>query len=186
MKKLFDGQNLYLRTITTQDADTYYESLLDSDINRLTGTQRIFNKDFIYKYIESKTNAYPELLLFILLKENDEVIGDIQLNDIDLINRRANIRLSINSETHQGKGYGKEAMVLVMEYGFGIMNLHRIDLEVYSFNKNAIKAYEKIGFKREGIKRDVLFYNHEYHDCIVMSMLEDEYRTKYARHFIPQ
>ena len=179
MSKLFDGQNIYLRPILPEDTDAYYELLLNAKSNRLTGTQRIFNKDFVRMYIESKVKAYPEVLLFIVLKETDEVIGDIQLNDIDDFNRRANIRLAISNETYQGKGHGREAMHLVLEYGFGIMNLHRIDLEVYSFNENAIKAYEKVGFKQEGVKRDVLFYNHKYHNCIVMSMLEDEYRAKY-------
>lgn len=181
MSKIFEGQNIYLRPITPEDADTYYELMLDRDTNRLTGTQVVFNKEIVRAYLENKVKASPEILSFIVIKETDEVIGDIQLNDIDNFNRIANIRISIENKGHQGKGYGREAICLLLEYAFGIMNLHRIALDVYSFNENAIKAYEKIGFKREGVKRDVLFYNHKYHDAIGMSILEDEYRAIYLK-----
>lgn len=62
-----------------------------------------------------------------------------------------------------GKGYGTEALVLMLDYGFGICNLHRIE--------------RKIGFQREGVQRDALFYNHQYHDSIPMSMLSSENRV---------
>ena len=66
-------------------------------------------------------------------------------------------------------------------YALWILNLHRIDLEVYSYNEIAINTYERVGFKREAIQREVLFYNHKYHDAILMSILEDEYRLKYNK-----
>lgn len=69
----------------------------------------------------------------------------------------------------------------MLDYGFGILNLHRIELEVFTYNKRAAHVYEKIGFVREGVRRHALFYNHEYHDVILMSMLEDEYRSRYYR-----
>jgi RimJ/RimL family protein N-acetyltransferase len=179
MSKLFEGNKVYLRPVSVEDGDLYYKTTLDNDIRRLTGSQRIFTKEFVHKYIENKANEASEILSFIVIKETDQIIGDIQLNDIDNFNRSANIRISIDKKENQGKGYGSEAMCLVLDYAFGIMNLHRIDLEVYSFNEPAIRTYEKIGFKKEGMKRDVLFYDHRYHHCIIMSILEHEYREKY-------
>jgi RimJ/RimL family protein N-acetyltransferase len=78
--------------------------------------------------------------------------------------------------TSFGKGYGSEAMRLMLDYGFGILNLHRIELDVFAFNERAIRAYEKLGFQKEGIKRDCLFYEYEYHDAIIMSILADEFK----------
>ena len=59
-----------------------------------------------------------------------------------------------------------------------MLNLHRIELEVLTFNERAIHVYEKIGFNREGIKRDGCYFDHQYYDLITMSILEDEFRTK--------
>jgi RimJ/RimL family protein N-acetyltransferase len=64
----------------------------------------------------------------------------------------------------------------MLDYGFGIANLHRIELDVFAFNERAIRTYEKLGFQREGVKRDMLYYNHQYHDAILMSILEHEFR----------
>ena len=69
-------------------------------------------------------------------------------------------------------------MLAVLNFGFGIYNLHRIELQVYSFNKRAIHVYEKLGFKREGVLRDYLYFNNQYHDAIVMSILETEFKNR--------
>ena len=95
------------------------------------------------------------------------------------VNRNANMRIAIGSDEHLGMGYGPDAMRLLLEYAYGNLNLHRIELQVFDFNQRAIKAYEKVGFKREGVQRDALYYEHRYYDSIIMSMLEDEYRAKY-------
>ncbi|MNI77853.1 Spermidine N(1)-acetyltransferase [compost metagenome] len=121
------------------------------------------------------------MLLLIALKDNDEVIGDTAIQDMDRGNRTANLRIAIGDPEHQGKGYGREALLLMLDYGFGILNLHRIELEVYTYNKRAAHVYESVGFVREGVRRQTLYYNHEYHDVIVMSMLENEYRERYLR-----
>ena len=70
---------------------------------------------------------------------------------------------------------GTEAMSVLLDYGFNILNLHRVDLEVFAFNKRARKSYEKLGFKQEGIMRDKLFYDGEFHDAILMGVLKKEF-----------
>lgn len=69
----------------------------------------------------------------------------------------------------------------MLGYGFGICNLHRIELNVFDYNERAIRCYEKVGFQREGVQRDALFYNHQYHDSILMSVLHHEYRDRYVK-----
>ena len=61
-----------------------------------------------------------------------------------------------------GKGYGTEAQ-------------HRIDLGVYDFNPRALRVYEKLVFRREGMKRDALLWDGDYHDMITMNLLESEW-----------
>lgn len=177
--RFLGGTKVYLRPISLEDSKGYYEKLLNSDMRRLTGTQRSYTHEQIHRYLEGKVHETTSLLFLIALNESDEVIGDIALQDIDHFNRSANIRIAIDNAPHQGKGYGSEALLLLLDYAFGIVNLHRVELSVFSYNKRARHVYEKLGFNLEGVQRDALFYNHEYHDSIMMSLLEDEYREKY-------
>ncbi|MNV26265.1 Spermidine N(1)-acetyltransferase [compost metagenome] len=179
--RLLEGEQVYLRPISLEDTELYFRTLFDPETRRLTGTARSFNREFIAGYIERKSQDQSGLLLLIALRENDAAIGDIALQDMDALSRSANIRIAINDAEHQGKGYGSEALRLMLDYGFGICNLHRIELNVYAYNERAQRCYEKVGFRQEGVQRDVLFYNHQYHDSILMSMLEDEYRERYLK-----
>ncbi|WP_025717294.1 GNAT family N-acetyltransferase [Paenibacillus sp. 1-18] len=179
--RLLEGPQVYLRPIHVEDTELYYNTLFHQDVRRLTGTQRSFTKDQIARYIEAKGQDTSSLLLLIALCEDDRIIGDIALQDMDTMNRSAGIRIAIIEQGDQGKGYGTEALVLMLGYGFGICNLHRIELNVFDYNERAIRCYEKVGFQREGVQRDALFYNHEYHDSILMSMLNHEYRDRYVK-----
>lgn len=179
--RFLEGKRLYLKPISLEDSRDYYEKLFNLESRRLTGLQRSYTKEQIDKYLEGKVHETSSLLYLIALKESDEVVGDIALQDIDSFNRSANIRIAIDNSSHQGKGYGSEAMLLLLDYGFGIVNLHRIELNVFSYNERAKHVYEKLGFKVEGVQRDALYYNHSYHDSILMSLLEHEYREKYVK-----
>ncbi|WP_139489275.1 GNAT family N-acetyltransferase [Brevibacillus dissolubilis] len=179
--RFLEGEKIYLRPISMADAELYFHHLYHPEGRRLTGTQLIHTKEQIERYFEGKMQDRSSVLLLIALRETDEVIGDVALQSIDSYNRNANIRIAIFQDEHQGKGYGSEAMKLMLDYGFGIVNLHRIELNVWSYNERASHVYEKLGFKREGVQKDALYYNHEYHDSILMAILEDEYRTLHKK-----
>nr|WP_145404583.1 GNAT family protein [Paenibacillus xylanexedens] len=179
--RLMQTERIYLRPFELTDVDAYYPSLFDIEMRRLTGTQGSFTRAQVERYVESAAQDDSRLMLLIALQATHEIIGEVVLMDIHDKNRSAHIRIAIDQPTHQGKGYGSEAMLLMLDYGFGIANLHRIELEVFAFNERAIRTYEKLGFQREGVKRDALYYNHEYHDAILMSMLEDEFRQRHLK-----
>jgi|SRR5690625_1147088 len=174
--KFLDGKRVYLRPIENEDLDFFYaKALWDVEGRRLTGTQTIFSRSGVQNWFENISSDNSRIDLFICLQENDQPIGDIAMLDIDHQNRNSVVRISIFDHEFWGNGYGTEAMSLLLKYGFEILNLHRIGLDVYSFNKRGIKSYEKLGFKQEGIIRDELFYDGEYHDSIIMGVLKDEF-----------
>jgi RimJ/RimL family protein N-acetyltransferase len=115
----------------------------------------------------------------IIVKDTGELIGEVVLNEIDPDNRSANIRIGICGHEHRGKGYGTEAMTQMLRYGFETLKLHRIHLGVYTFNPRAVHVYEKLGFQRDGVERDALYVDGEFHNMILMSMLEEEFRSLY-------
>ena len=174
--RFLEGKEVYLRPIEASDTDWYFSTLYDPETRRLTGTQMHHTREQIASYIEAKSQDRSSVLLIIATRSDDTPIGDIAIQDIDTMNRNANIRIALTNGS-QNRGYGTEALRLMLDYGFGILNLHRIELNVFSYNHRAMRVYEKVGFKQEGVQREALFYNHQYHDSILMSILEDEYRA---------
>jgi RimJ/RimL family protein N-acetyltransferase len=73
-------------------------------------------------------------------------------------------------------GLGSEATKLMMRYAFDTLNLNRIQLHVYSENKPAIRIYNAVGFKKEGVLRQAMFRSGAYHDFWVMGMLKREWQ----------
>ncbi len=170
------GKKINLRPITGQDAPAMFASLSDAESMRLTGTQQTFTLEQVEAYCQGLETAVDRADYAIIRKTDDLYVGEVVLNNIDWDNRSANFRIALASQEHFGKGYGTEATQMILEYGFETLNLHRIELEVYDFNPRAQHVYAKAGFVHEGVRRDVLLWDGEYHDAIVMSIVEDEYK----------
>ncbi|MDD9266182.1 GNAT family N-acetyltransferase [Paenibacillus sp. GCM10023248] len=172
-----EGSDILLRFARESDLEGYFTFIQDTEINRLTGSQREFTRDEIATWIRKISVQNNDRVDFmIVLKGINELLGEVVLNEIDSINLSANIRIGIQGTQHRGKGYGTEAMIHMLRYGFNVLKLHRIHLGVYTFNPRAIHVYEKIGFKREGVQRDSLYIDGKFHDMITMAILEDEFR----------
>jgi RimJ/RimL family protein N-acetyltransferase len=80
-----------------------------------------------------------------------------------------------------GKGYGTDATRALLRYAFEEANLHRIELEVFAFNPRAIRVYEKCGFKLEGVRKQALYREGEWHDEHIMAILRDEWLALHER-----
>ncbi|TCP58165.1 RimJ/RimL family protein N-acetyltransferase [Tumebacillus sp. BK434] len=179
--KFLQGQKVYLRPFTAEDADIFYRSFYEPTGRYYTGTQEMFTDKQIADALDRFAAATNRVDLLICSQETNEPVGDISLNSMDSNNRSGSLRLAVFEPENYSKGYGTEALILMLDYGFGIRNLHRIELHVYSYNERAIHTYEKVGFKREGVMRDAWYYDHKWVDVIIMSILEDEFRAKYKR-----
>lgn len=107
-------------------------------------------------------------------KNKDNAIGIISIIQIDQKNRNAECIIDIGEKDYWGKGYGREALIL-LDYAFLELNLHRISLRVFAFNERAVALYNRIGFKTEGISRQALYRNGKWHDIMHMGMLKQEY-----------
>lgn len=105
-------------------------------------------------------------------------IGSIRLHGIYWPDRRAKLAIGIFDRRFWSHGYGAEAIRLLLGYGFDELGLHRIDLRVLAYNTRAIRCYEKCDFVREGVERESAFVDGEWHDDVMMSILEHEYRAQ--------
>jgi RimJ/RimL family protein N-acetyltransferase len=89
--------------------------------------------------------------------------------------RDLNLGIAIIKE-YQGKGYGSEAINWAVDWGFLMAGLHRVTISCFSYNTGAARLYERLGFVKEGVKREFMWFNGSWHNGIMMSMLEDEWR----------
>jgi len=174
-EKFLEGKRVFLRPYHEEDLDFFYKGLYIHETRRLTGLKRVYSKEYMAEYFLKISKDDSRIFLVIVDQSTNELIGDIELNYIDLLSRTSYIRIQISNDRYLSKGYGTEAMKLLLDYGFGVYNLHRVELEVYSYNPRAIRAYEKLGFKQEGIKRESIYYHHEHHDTIIMGLLKSEF-----------
>jgi RimJ/RimL family protein N-acetyltransferase len=112
----------------------------------------------------------------IVLKKGDRVIGEAGLLRMFRPWRSTDMTIIIGEKDEWGKGYGTEAGHLLLHYAFGQLGFHRISVGVVGFNKRALRFWESLGFKKEGVERDDYYYDNEYSDGIMMSILENEFR----------
>lgn len=145
--------SLFKFPLTEESLDWYIE-----DTNDMHSSDA-----FIYKAVSTATG---------------KTVGHISLGAVSERNKAARIsRVLVGSTTERGKGACTGMINAVLKIGFEEMKLHRISLGVYDFNHAAIRCYEKCGFVREGLMRDVLKYDENtYWSLIEMSILEDEWR----------
>ncbi len=175
-KPTLQGEWIVLRPIRADDVDAMWDMLDDPEGNRLTGTTRTFTRDEVAQWCAGRESAQGRYDFAVTADGVDEYRGEIVLNDIDPDVRCASLRLSMRP-AYRGRGYGTEAIELVLGFAFDGLGLHRVELEALSINHRAMSLYENIGFRTEGRRRDAYRDGEGWCDAIVMSMLEDEYRA---------
>jgi len=113
-------------------------------------------------------------------------IGVCDLRDIDHRNRSASLGILIGEEEHRGRGYGGEALTLLLDVGFTVLGLHNISLSTYSYNIAGQRCYARVGFREVGRRRECRLLNGVLHDEIYMDMLATEFTSPVlARIFAP-
>lgn len=176
---LFQSERIHLRKMTGEDVDVYHTWRNDVEVMRTTNPS-------MDVYTWEDTNGFVNQIILhasssksymIVDSQTNRPIGITSLIQIDLKNRNAECIIDIGEKEYWGKGYGREALKLLLDYAFLEMNLHRVSLRVFSFNEKAIKLYEKLGFKQEGISRQFLFREGQWHDLVHMGILQQEYIT---------
>ena len=112
-----------------------------------------------------------------VIEVNGTFAGEIRLDNVNRQDRRAMMAIGINNPALLGKGFGTEAITVLLRHAFGEMGLHRIGIRVLAYNKRAIRAYEKCGFIVEGRERETAYVNGSWHDDIMMGLLDREFSS---------
>lgn len=167
------GQKVYLSPMFTDDVEQYVRWMNDLEVTRYLGqASRCYSLEAEKKALEQMVSEGHNYA--IVLKEEDRLIGNISLMDVNSLFRRAELGIFIGDTGDRGRGYGQEAIGLLIDYGFRFLNLKNIMLKVYSGNTRAIHVYQKCGFREFGRRTKCLFVDNEWHDEIFMEILKEE------------
>ncbi len=159
-----------LRAVKREDLELFLQWRSESSGELRTGHRPLtsLNQEEFFKKLSFDNN-----MIVFTACVGGEPVGYVQLYPIDWRNRKAEVGV-IMGRKRQGQGLGEEALRLIVDYGFKTLNLKRIYAEIYFYNKNSIKLFEKIGFKKEGVLRSTHYWDGCYHDSIVYSILQEE------------
>ena len=177
-RAVWEKNGFVIRLAETGDAEDYYAQNycpLDKEVARLTGCKESFTKEEVISYFLNAVNE-DDRYFFLIISPDSQIIGESVINEIDWNLRCANFRIGIFHSTERGKGIGTWATEVTRDFAFEQLKLHRLELDVFSFNPRAEKAYLKAGFKIEGILRDAILDGDKLADDILMAILEDDWR----------
>ena len=142
--KKIEGEKVYLSPMNLEDIEKYVKWMNDfSTTDGLGSSSKVTTFESERAWLINNMDK-KEQQFAIVLKETDELIGNCGFCDINHLHQKGEVGLFIGEEENRSKGYGTEALSLLVEYGFNYLNLKNIMLKVFSFNKRAIKSYEKI------------------------------------------
>ena len=176
--KQWEKDGFQMRLATQADKQAYYQqnfNPLDSQIVRLTGCKAAFTQEEVFAFFQNAIES-EDYYLFLLIAPDGRIAGESILNEIDFTLRCANFRIGIFDSSERGKGIGTWMVETTRDFAFEELKLHRLELDVYSFNPRAERVYQKAGFRREGVLRDAVLDGQQYADDILMSILEEEWR----------
>ncbi|MDN5351264.1 MAG: hypothetical protein PWQ12_180 [Clostridiales bacterium] len=173
---MYSGQKVLLRAYKKEDVPIAQEYLNDMEVRRFLqpGIPYPYTLEDEYKWYEQQSASGDIYSFAIECLETGRYIGGCGVNQMDWKNRVCTIGIFIGDKNYWNKGYGMDAMYLLKQFVFDQMNVHKIRLDVYSFNGRAIALYEKAGFKKEGVFREEIFRDGTYYDVIRMGILRSE------------
>lgn len=174
---MFESPHISLRPYEKKDIKDILLYINDPEVRKFLVPGTPFPMDELAeeKWIE-KQSAETEVKSFaIILKETMKYMGGCGINQLDWKNRVATVGIFLG-KPFWNQGYGTEALRVLIDFIFMEMNIHKVKLNVYSFNKRGIRCYEKLGFKIEGVLREEIFREGQYHDELIMGILFAEWK----------
>jgi RimJ/RimL family protein N-acetyltransferase len=177
-KRLLSGELVRLTWARPEDAvimtrwreDAEYMRMVDTDWMRPASAEDspLGRAGVAPNGVEFRIRAVPD----------DRLIGFVALHSIEWNNQVGEISIGIGCSADWGKGYGTEALRLALRFAFDELNLNRVWLTVIGYNTRAVRAYEKVGFRHEGVLRQAGLRDGKRYDLLVMGLLREEWECQ--------
>jgi RimJ/RimL family protein N-acetyltransferase len=174
METSFEGQLVRLRPIRRDDLPRFVEWVADAEVQRFVGFYRPIGLEQEERWFEGIL-AEKGSDHFAIETLDGRLIGSCGVEDQHPRFRSAELGILIGDREYWGKGYGSDAIRVLLRFSFGTLNLHRVHLRVAADNARGIRCYEKCGFRHEGTERSAAFVDGRYVDVLDMGVLAEEY-----------
>ena len=168
------GEHIYLRALEPEDLEFIHEIENNEDIWEISNTQTPYSKYLIKQYLE---NAHKDIfevkqLRLVISSYTNEALGMIDLFDFDFKNSRAGIGVLVKDSINRKKGFGKEALQLLINYSFIHLNLHQLYCNISEDNQASIKLFTSQGFNEIGLKKDWNFTNDNFKNEYLFQLIK--------------
>ena len=169
------GTTIYLRALEPEDLDFLYQLENNMEVWEISGTLAPYSKSVLKLYLE---NAHRDIydvkqLRLVICNQNDKGIGLIDLFDFDPKNKRAGLGIVVVDAVNRNKGVGSEAIALLTDYAFNVLDLRQLYANILEENKSSIHLFKKMGFNEIGVKLDWIFTNKGYKNEILFQKLNN-------------
>lgn len=180
---MYTGQLVRLRRADpSRDLEDRYRWMNDPAVVDTLGMRPgRLSREEIRKYLELTASASDSMVEWAIETHEGIHIGGCAIRNFDQTARSAELGIAIGEAAFRSKGYGTDAVRLLVMIGFAQFNLNRIWLRANAGNTAGIRAYEKAGFTREGLLRQYGFINGRYYDSVIMAILREEYESGKGR-----
>jgi len=169
------GEHIYLRALEPEDLEFIHDVENDESIWEISNTQTPYSKFLIKQYLEQAHKDIFEVkqLRLVISSYNQVPLGLIDLFDFDFKNKRAGVGILVKDETNRDKGYGREALMLLINYSFTHLGLHQLYCNISEDNKASIKLFTNQGFNKVGLKKDWNYVNGAFKNEYVFQLINN-------------
>jgi RimJ/RimL family protein N-acetyltransferase len=172
--RMLRGASIELTPIRDADRERLFQWINDrEEVLHNAAYSPVHERDHVawFERIRARSDA---TIFAIRLIGSGDLIGSCQLLNIDRRHSTADLQIRIGAPEDRGKGYGTEAVRLLLAHAFRDIGLARVQLHVFADNDRAIRAYENAGLRREGMLRSAAYIDGERRDVVVMGILREE------------
>ena len=175
MNKEIRGKRVILREQREEDAPFYAYWFNQPQVMFQCGFEKPTNEEEIKTCINVNHKS-KDSVWFTITDLDGNIIGETGLLRMFPAWHQTDLTIIIPDPKMQHKGYGTEAIRILLDMAFHEYEMYRVSIGVVGLNTNALEFYKKIGFKQEGILEEAYYYNNEYSDFIMMRILSHEWK----------
>lgn len=172
------GERIVLRPLSLADADGPYPGWFNDPVVCRYNSHHVYpySREQAIEYIRSAAGG-PDLVLAIVDRQTGAHVGNVSLQEIDQRSRTAEFAIVVGDRGVWGKGLGTEAAWLILDHGFRELNLRRVAAGTLAANTGMRKLAERLGMREEGVRRQAMYKDGEYHDIVEFGVLREEFEA---------
>lgn len=179
------GDKVYLSPVNVDDLDTYTRWINSLGTSVPLGqAANVFSLTRERDILEKMAKEGHQFA--IVERSSDTLLGNCGIFNVNQLSGTAEVGIFIGDDKRRGKGFGTDALLLLVSYGFKILNLHNVMLRAASFNARGLRCYEKVGFREFGRRTGALLIGGKRFDDVHMQVLATEWSCPYLDEELPQ